>query len=261
MTSALLANGVAVPVPGVNVIGPGSTSWAHPSPEDGKPRTRKPQQIILHKTLADDPERVMPGVGPLGHPQRTVEAWAADKTQSGAPIVVGGDAVACLADVVLWEGWHANQANDRSIGIEHCEELGGIVYQATLDNGTAVVMALVSALGIQLQVPRAYRNKPLTRFANGGADLIGVFGHRDVTAKRGVWDPGVVLFQLLVAHYNAEQFDFEAEEDLVEWKSRQTWLNTRGAGLAVDGIPGAKTTAALRSAGYVDGIWALGMRR
>jgi hypothetical protein len=56
----------------------------------------------------------------------------------------------------------------------------------------------------------------------------------------------------------AEAFDFEAGEDLAVWKDRQRWINRRGYNLVVDGVPGAKTTQALREIGYRDGIWALG---
>jgi hypothetical protein len=256
--TGVLVNGIVVPVPGVTVIGPGSAPWAQASPEDGRSRNRWPQQLILHKTLADDPEVVRPGIGPLGHPERTARAWADAGTQSGAPLVVGGEAIACLADVVRWKGWHANQANDRSVGIEHCEERGGIVYQAVLDNGVALVRVLVAALGIQLQVPRGYAGRPLTRFRDGGSTLVGVFGHRDVTDRRGRWDPGDELFRLLIQRLGAEAFDFESGEDLAAWKDRQRWLNRRGERLVVDGIPGPATTAALRRAGYRDGIWAFG---
>lgn len=256
----LLIDGAIVPVPGVNVINTSDAAWAHLSREDGTPRMVRPNKIILHKTLADDPERVVLGLGPLGHPQRTAEAWAADPTQSGAHLVAGAELVACLADLVRFEAYDANQANLGSIGIEHCEEQGGYVRQATLDNGVAVIGVICARLGIQLQYPRLpyHEGQPLKRFGNGGRDLVGLFGHRDVTDRRGRWDPGDAIWGLLAARLGAEPFDFAAGQDLEVWSARQRKLNAAGANLVVDGIPGPATTAALRAVGYRDGIWAFG---
>lgn len=55
-----------------------------------------------------------------------------------------------------------------------------------------------------------------------------------------------------------EAFDFAQEEDIHVWQERQRELNKRGHDLVVDGIPGPKTTAALKAEGYRNGIWALG---
>lgn len=259
MTSGLLVDGRIVPIPGVAVIGPHDAAWATLSPGDGTARAGWPSQIILHKTLADDPERVVPGMGPLGRAQRTAESWASDPAHSGAQLVVGSEQIACLADLVRFEAWHANQANASSVGVEHCEEPGGIVHQAVLDNGVQLVRALAAALGIQLQYPSSYREgAPLRRFQDGGRTLTGIFGHRDVTSRRGRWDPGESIWSLLAARLGAEAFDFERNEDLEVWRGRQAELNLHGAGLVVDGVPGRKTRAALQAAGYRDGIWALG---
>lgn len=259
-TSGLLIDGAIIPVPGVTVIGPHDAAWAHLSPGDGTPRTRRPQQIVLHKTLADDPERIVPGAGPTGRAERTAEYWTADPAHSGAHLVIGGDAVACLADLVRFEAYHANQANSRSIGIEHCEERGGTVCQAVLDNGIEVVRVIAATLGIQLQYPRPpYREGvPLARFVDGGSTLTGLFGHRDVTDHRGRWDPGDAIWTLLAARLGAEAFDFSAGEDRDVWARRQRDLNAADANLVVDGLPGPATTEALRATGYRAGIWAFG---
>jgi hypothetical protein len=82
--------------------------------------------------------------------------------------------------------------------------------------------------------------------------MVGIFGHRDNTERRGRWDPGEVVFQMLAAR-GVEQFDFAAGEDLEVWAKRQ-----RELGITADGVPGPGTVAALKAAGYVDGIWALG---
>lgn len=258
--SGLLIAGTLVQVPGVEVIGPHEQKWASLSPGDGHPRSRWPSMITLHKTLADDPERVAPGKGPANHAQRVADYWAGDPQHSGAHIVSGDDGVvACLADVVGFTAYHARSVNEYSVGIETCEQPGGTVYQAALDATVAVVRVLVEQLGIQLQFPRigTYRNRPLDRMRNPAA-MVGVFGHRDNDDARGRWDPGDVLFALLKQRLGAEGFDFDVGEDLACWKERQAWLNTKGHELVCDGIPGPKTTEALRKEGYLGGVWALG---
>ena len=256
----MLINGTVTNVDGVQIIGPHETEWSELSSGDCTPRTRWPTMVILHKTLADDPEKILDGHGPPGHAKRTADSWRNDPKHSGAHIVIGDDLSACLADVVLVEAWDANQANLRSIGIEHCEELGGIVRRITLENGVKICLALSERCGIQLQVPRPgsyHEGQPLRRYADGGSSLIGFFGHRDVVSSRGKWDPGEVIFSMLIAA-GAEPYDFNAGEDLVVWKKRQADLVARGYQLVVDGIPGPATTAALRSEGYRGGVWALG---
>lgn len=260
----LLIAGMIIPVPGVDVVGPHDAAWAHLTPGDGRPRTNWPQMGILHKVLADDPERVLPGPEPRKpgvprHAERTAEYWAGDPAHSGAHIVVDDLGAACLADLILFCAWHGNQANQRSIGIEHAEEPGGIVREQTLVNGVKVALAISEFCGIQLQVPRpgSYAGAPMRRFVDGGSTLCGWFGHRDVTSSRGRWDPGDQLFLRLVAA-GAEAYDFNAGEDLAEWKHRQVWLNARGHNLLVDGVPGRHTTEALIKEGFRGGVWALG---
>lgn len=256
----LLIAGLIIPVDGIDIIGAHDAEWAHLSPGDGIPRKNWPQQVILHKTLADDPERILPGRGPAGHAQRTAEFWQQDPKHSGAHLVVADDCVACLADLANFEAWHANQSNYRSVGIEHCEEPGGIVREATLETGVKICLAIAEHMGIQLQVPAPgtyHEGAPMRRFLDGGSTLTGFFGHRNVTSTRGRWDPGERIFGMLIAA-GAEAYDFDAGEDLVAWKQRQSDLNARGYRLVVDGIPGLKTTAALVKEGYRGGCWALG---
>lgn len=258
VSGGLLINGEIVLVPGVTVIGPHDAAWSHLTPGDCRPRQGRPHMLLLHKTLADDPEHVLPGVGKPGHAERTAEYWAGDPQHSGAHLVTGDDGVvACLADLVLVEAYHGNQANPYSIGYETCEQLGGGVYQAALDATVAVTLAIIEHLGIQLQVPSSYAGTPLRRMIDGGRDLIGVFGHRDVTDRRGKWDPGELLFAALRDH-GAESYDFDRGQDKVVWAKRQEDLVARGHALVVDGIPGPATTSALKLEGYRGGVWALG---
>ena len=258
--NGLLIAGIVVPVPGVTIIGPHDATWAHLSPGDGVARSRWPQFGILHKTKADDPERVLSSPGPRGMAERVAKFWQDDPAHSGAHLVASDDLVACLADLVSFEAWHGNQSNLRSFGMEMYEEMGGIVREGTLANAMRVVLAAAEHLGIQLQVPRpgTYRG-PMKRFEDGGATLVGFFGHRDVTPTRGRWDPGEAIWARLISA-GAEAFDFDAGEDLAVWKQRQRDLNDRGHHLLVDGIPGPATTAALADEGYRGGVFALGKR-
>jgi hypothetical protein len=98
----------------------------------------------------------------------------------------------------------------------------------------------------------SYTGHPIPRMTDGGPDMVGIFGHRDNTERRGKWDPGELVFQAL-AKAGVEQFDFAHGEDRDVWTKRQKKL-----GIAADGVPGPGTVVALKKAGYKDGIWALG---
>jgi len=255
--SGLLIDGELVPVPGVEIISPREAAWAHLNAGDGIPRSRRPQQAILHKTIADDPEHELLGAGKRGGDEIVAEMWANDPKHSGAHLVTGWDGrTSCLEDLVRFEAWHGNQANALSYGHEMKEVVGGGVYRATLDAAIAITLVATSAIGIQWQTPKAYIGRPLARFADGGRNLVGIFGHRDVTTSRNRWDPGEIVFARLRAA-GVEAFDFEAREDLEVWGNRQRWLAREGHyDGAIDGIPGPKTTAALKAIGYPDGIMA-----
>lgn len=262
--NGLLINGELVQVEGVNVIAPHEQPWAYLSPGDCIPRARWPQQLILHKTLADDPEFVLAGKGPAGGAESTARFWQQKKpdgsevAHSGAHLVTGDDGVvACLADLVRIEAYDANQSNPYSIGYETREKVGGGCFQAAYSATIDVVMAIIEHVGIQLQIPRSYKGQPLKRFADGGRSLFGIFGHRDVTTQRGKWDPGELLFSMLEAK-GAERFDFDADEDRKVWAKRQEDLNAKGHGLVVDGLPGPATRRALLAEGYRGGVFALG---
>jgi hypothetical protein len=255
----LLMAGYIVPVPGVTVIGPHEREWSHLDPGDYRARQRVPTQIMLHKTIADDPEQIVPGAGPAGGAERTARYWqelnpdGSEKVYSGAHIVIGHDGVvACLADLVYAEAYHATVSNPFSIGIEICELVGGRSYEAAMNAAVAVVFTIAEHLGIQLQMHAGYTGHPLRRMLGGGRDMIGIFGHRNNTERRGRWDPGDRIFEMLRAK-GVENFDFDSYDDIAAWKQRQAML-----GVVADGLPGPKTRAALQAAGYRSGIYALG---
>lgn len=269
--SGLLIAGVLVPVPGVAVLSPGEQPWARLDPADCQPRSNTPQQWILHKTIADDPEEVLAGAGPsagFGGAEDSAKEWAQDKRHSGAHLIVGfAGAAVCLADLARVCAYHDGNfaSNKLAVGVEMKERTfrparkAGGCYAATFGATVEITCVGMSALGIQWQCPRMYReNRPLPRFADGGSDLVGAFGHRDVSDNRGRWDPGDMIFNMLAAR-GFERFDFYGREDLDVWAKRQEWLASLGVyHAAIDGIPGRGTTRALKELGYPDGIFARG---
>jgi hypothetical protein len=258
--SGLLVNGSEIPVEGLTIINPNDAPWCRLDPKDFRVRpTSWVRQIILHTTKGNSPQSVLPGAGAGGRAKSTADFWRGDPTPSAAHIVIDNDGtVACLCDLATTEAYHATVSNAWSIGIEMYQETGNGVHEAVYAAAVQLVPALCRIFGIQFQIPKLpYRNEPLRRMAGGGEDCVGVFGHRDNTPQRGHGDPGDEIFARLAAA-GAERFDHNAEEDVAAWKARQNQLNQSGAGLAIDGIPGEATVAALKAAGRVHGLWALG---
>jgi hypothetical protein len=261
--SGLLIHGASIDVDGVHIITSADAAWCRVPRSQPRP-TSWVRQYILHKTIADDPEKVLPGTGPAGGDQQTIDGWK--NGVDGAHLVTGYDGrTCCLADLGLTDIFHATASNAWSVGHEMKEQTGGGVFQATLDAAVKVCIASCRALGIQLQMPKlgSYTGHPIARMNDqgatpGGPDMIGIFGHRDNTERRGHWDPGDAIFKLLAAH-GVEQFDFAAGEDRAVWMKRQRDLGVPAN--EADGIPGPATVAALKAAGYIDGIWALGQAR
>lgn len=266
----LLIRGKYVVVPGVDVLGPDELPWVHlldSGPHrDAEPREHDPQQWILHKTIADDPELVLAGAGPAAHTggaEDTALEWAHDGRNSGAPIIVGyAGAAACLEDLARMTAYHDGNyaSNKRAVGLEMKERPGGGCYAVTYAATCEITAAGTNELGLQRQCPKLYKlNRPLPRFANGGTDLVGCFGHRDVSDHRGRWDPGDLIFDMLEATHGFERFDFYAGEDLDVWAKRQERLKALGYYRgAIDGVPFKATTAALLAAGFPGGIYTRG---
>jgi len=287
--SGLLANGRRVLIPGIEVIGPGDAVWSKLDPRDYRlrPRGTWVRQVIIHTTKGLWPQYVKPGVGPNGRDRSTAEYWSGNPESGGAHIVVDSDgSIVCLCDLAKVEAYHATTSNAWSIGIEMYQESDGGIYEAVLQSTVALVRALCSGHGavhddgsmwegfkIPFQIPqRRYNGRPIERMReHGGPDMVGVFGHRDNSwkfpwqltpeqrirypngyASRGAGDPGEEIYsRLRVA--GAEEFDFDARQDLTTWKTRQVKLNTRGAKLDVDGVAGPATMSAIARLGLDGG--------
>jgi hypothetical protein len=267
----ILINDKLHDVPGIRTLAPIGEPWNRLV--RGQKRTRRVQYAIIHKTIADDPEKLLGGSPPTDRwsgAKDTILYWQEHKNArtgkleplSGTHLVTGhnGD-TCCTADLATFVGWHAGakdaDANPLSYGHEIKEVYGGGVYPSALAACVAVTKVATSALGIQQQCPTHYKNnRPNPRFRDGGKGIIGVHGHRDVTEQRGYWDPGDIIFDMLEAE-GFERFDFYAGQDLDVWSRRQEWLRELGCYHgAIDGIAGADTTTALKQLGFPGGIFA-----
>jgi hypothetical protein len=231
---------------------------------DGRRRsTRWLRGIVLHTTKGIPggrdrrPQQILPGTGPDGgHDLRVARYWSGDPTRSGAHLVVDHDgSIVCTADLMDECAFHAGPVNDVSIGIEIYQGRDAEMYADQLAAVVRLVDWLTRRFGIQRQMPHRYVGGPLTRLAAGGRNLIGVYGHRDVTSNRGAGDPGDAIFELFIAA-GYEPWDLEAVQDLEVWKQRQRELHIQtGAPLDIDGIPGGDTRRALAAAGRPHGQW------
>lgn len=221
--------------------------------------------IVLHTTKGipggkdHREQQLLPGLGPdQRNCEQLVDCWANDNSCASAHLFVDfNGTAACLADLSSRITYHAAQhdVNRASIGIEIYQGVNAELYEGQLDCVVRLVDYLTRRFGVQRQFQRIYHKRPVKRITEGGRNVVGIYGHRDVTDNRGQGDPGDYIFQKLAAA-GYEAFDFEADEDLAAWKKRQTDLNAQyKAGLQVDGIPGQKTRDALRQAGRPHGLW------
>lgn len=243
-----------ITVPGVEIIPPkshGGPSWSMLDPGDFGPRRAPiPSQIVLHTTKGIWPQRIVPGVGPMGRAEHVARYWNRDPLHSAAQIVVGSDGVtACLCDLGTTAAYHATVANQRSIGIEIYQELDGSIFASALDAAVRVTMALCEAADIPpIMLGAHYGGAPLAELMDGGEKYAGIFGHRSNTGRRGRGDPGDEIFTrlALVGAESMDVSDYHAKNI-----ARQKYLvQKKGARLDLDGVPGPVSIAAARAAGY-----------
>lgn len=230
-----------------------------------RPKATWVRGIVLHTTKGIPGGRdhrhqvIRPGLGPTkDHHSALACYWARDGRCAGAHLMVDFDGtVACMADLQTQMTYHASQhdVNRVTIGIEIYQGTEAELYDGQLDAVVRLVDHLTRRFGIQRQFPWPYRGRPIQRIAAGGLDIVGIYGHRDVTDNRGQGDPGDAIFEKLqTAGY--EPFDIDGDEDLDVWKQRQRALNLgHHCDLVVDGVPGPRTLKALALAGKAHGLW------
>jgi hypothetical protein len=250
----LIIGGRAVQVAGLQCL-----SW-HDDPrlrvritQDGARRspTSWVRQIILHTTLGipggknQTPQTIRWGIGrPSDVAANVAHWWSTSPASAGAHLVVEFDGrVACLADLADEMTYHAGTCNGTSIGIEIAQATDGSMFRGQLECTLRLVDFLTLAFGIQRQYHAPYKG-PIARLQRGGADCVGVFGHRDQTAARGLGDPGDAIFDCL-RDAGYEAFDFGRGDDLAIWRDRQAKMpgpnKTDFRRWAVDGVPGPRT--------------------
>jgi hypothetical protein len=272
MGTGLILEGKAVSMPGFDIenfldnpalaLAPGDVRWRNA-------RERHAIQLIVMHTTGGipggsdlRPQAILPGFGPSSNAgDRIVGSWTADTTRpGGAHIIVDFDGrIYCCADLVTQAAYHAQSANGPSVGIEVVQGHGKAelyASQIALAAKFALALCAIMPSAIQRQIPLAYNGHPIARFVASQqtgtplSDVVGIVGHRDLTATRGAGDPGDAIMEALETA-GAERLDFAHYEDIAKWKQRQSLV-----GIEVpDGIPGPHTVAALRQAGRADGIW------
>lgn len=224
---------------------------------DGRPRpTTWVRGIILHTTRGipggkiRTPQTIHPGTGPdHRRDEKVALMWSLDDRKAGAHLICDSDGSwVCTCDLARVAAYHAGSANEVTIGIEMYQEPDGSLYSEQLQSVVVMVDFLTKTFGIQRQVHLPYRGKPVQRPSNG-LDMVGIYGHRDISNNRGPGDPGDAIFMaLLDAGY--ETFNYDLNEDLDVWSLRQKDL-----GLLNDGIAGPRTVQALAARGHHHGLW------
>jgi len=256
--TGLLFGGRRVLVPGVTVRNYLDDPALRLGAQDRRARrTRWIRSIYIH-TAWGVPPILAPGAGPPDAERRMVRNWRADDRCAGAHGCIAADGeIGVYADLLTETTYHAEAANEVSVGFELEQTRAGVVYEATYVAAVELVWALCAELGIQAQCHAPYRGY-LHRLFSGGEDAVGVFGHRDQTYRKGPGDPGDEFFERFRAS-GAEAFDFGRGDDVRAWRDRQAGLNgrrDRRLNLSVDGVPGPATVAALLAAGRPHGLWA-----
>ena len=257
MTGLLIA-GRSVLADGLDIINSSDADWCRLSTEDYRARrTTWPRAIVVHSTGGNWPQMVCPGAGRRGHAAQIADMWSGrdrgggERTCSGSHLIVDFDGlVACLADLQYVTSYHATSVNDVTIGIEMCTLPDASIYQATIDATVKLCRVICDEMRIPFQVNASrYTGHPIPRLAAGGADAVGIYGHRDQSEQRGRGDPGDAIYEALTAA-GAEPLDFARGEDLERAKARQRYLSAHGTPLAIDGLPGRHSLEAAKAQGF-----------
>lgn len=263
----VVIGGVMEDIAGLSVLGFLEPQSLRLASDDYEPRDADSwiHSIVLHTTRGipggsdQRPQRLLSGTPPKeAHIPSIIEAWTTDRACASAHLLVDLDGtMACVADLLTETTYHAGQkeVNHHSIGIEMVQGKDAELYVEQIEQTVRLVDFLTRRFGIQRQFHWPYRNQSIHRIREGGASVVGVYGHREVSDDRGLGDPGDEIFHALRgAGYEA--FDFEKGEDLRVWEERQTMLAARlSINLDTDGVPGTETVSALKLAGYSQGLF------
>lgn len=227
--------------------------------EDG--RVRLPNAwirgIVIHSTKGVPggkdlrSQKILPGLGTPNrdHKLNTAKFWSSDSNAAGAHLIVDSNgSVACCADLQTEVTYHATVVNGITIGIEIFQGNDAEFYQGQLDATVLLLDFLTAKFGIQRQAQSVYHKHMIDRIANGAADVVGIYGHRDVTNNRGEGDPGNAIFDTIKAA-GYDMVDFATDQDKRIWEMRQVAL-----GIQPTGVPGPETVLALKTSGKLHGM-------
>ena len=273
MGTGLILEGQAVSMPGFDITNYIDDPLLKLAPGDVRFRNARERNfihlIVMHTTGGIPggtdlrPQAILPGFGASSNAgERVVGSWTHDTSRpGGAHIIVDFDGrIYCCADLITQAAYHAQAANGPSVGIEVVQGHGQAeLYESQIAVAAnfAVKLCAVMPTPIQRQIPKQpYAGHPIARFVASQqtgtplSDVVGIVGHRDLTASRGEGDPGDAIMEALETA-GCEALDFEHYEDIVTWKQRQSIIGLVGP----DGIAGPQTVAALKRSGRADGIW------
>lgn len=253
-------------------------------PEDGTSRiTKWVRAIVGHTTKGIWPQPLIPGFGPVAADAAKVNRyWTNNNKAGGAQLVIDRDGdVASMCDCAKIAAYHAGAVNQNTLGEEMFQEevwssgvKTGPLYEGELDITLKMNDVWTWIFRIQRQIQEKYV-KAIPRLVDGGANAVGVYGHRDCSSNRGRGDPGDHFYTWHLrpidvpadpdigrpaAHFDGyEPVNYEANTDLALWIPRQKAMNKPpyNSGLKVDGVAGPATTAAVAKC-YPDkprGLW------
>jgi hypothetical protein len=268
--TGLIVDGVRVAVPGFDIANFLDNPKLRLAPGGFRMRSGRERAwihlIVVHTTGgipggSDLRKQIIyPGFGPSTNAgERVVDMWKTQGKPAGSHLLIDFDGkISCCADLITEAAYHAGHANGCSVGIEVVQGHGAELYQSQLNLTARLISALcvLMPVPIQKQIPTPYTGHPIPRFVASQqkeiplADVVGIVGHRELTASRGEGDPGNALMGALIAN-GCEMLDFYSGQDLKVWKQRQADLGIANP----DGVPGPRTVAALKLAGYPNGLW------
>lgn len=249
---SIVLGGQRFDVPGVVTVSYLDDPQRVPRTTDVNPRRVPPQMICAHTTSG------LRGSVLQGCAASSDTAFSFARYQAVTDREVSWDFTVGRDGTVTWSNdplvsytWHATTVNPRSIGFEMAQDPDGTLYACQIEAAYKVIVFLCAALSIQAQTPTVGGvpdSGVIPRVESGGADVVGIIGHRNVTTNRGPGDPGNAIFDKLLSERFAG-FDFRTGQDLLFWREQQ-----RALGLPQTGVPNRTDAEALQRLGRPFGM-------
>ena len=250
---SIIINSKKYEIPNIKTL-----SWLDGDPKikyvtDKTKREKRIRGIVCH-THEGLRGKLLPGTGPNTTLDERLVMYQTntDRYVSWDYTIDQNGDITCQNDPVIDYTWQGNMTNGYTLGFEMVQKINpdktGDLFEKEVESTVQLIDFLTLALGIQRQIPwDSVKNKPaskvITRMETG-KDVVGIYGHRNITEKRGEGDPGDAIFYAL-KNAGYECFDYGKDEDKTVWKQRQATL-----GLSTedqDGIPLDKTLNAIKT--------------